>query len=101
MASNIAIRLGIVGVLAAGGLIYSQVAGGGARVREADDLADEACACKTASCAEAVGKKFDAWMDKHGDEEVDTTDVDKVEVSAKRLVACVEKIADAPATDTK
>jgi len=85
------IRLAIAGVILLGGAIYSQVNGDAARVREAENMADEACSCSDANCAENVRSEFLSWASTHGEERVDDSDYQAVENSAERLASCVAR----------
>lgn len=92
MASNTVIKIGVAAVILGGGAIYSQIDGDAARVREAEKMADEGCACKTTACVDAVSQKFLSWANQHGDERVDDSDYAAVESSANRLAACLTRI---------
>lgn len=94
MASATSIKIGLAVVVLAGGAIYSQIDGDAARVREAQNMADEGCACKDKKCVDAVRQKFLSWANKHGDEKVDDSDYKAVERSADRLGACMTKFSD-------
>jgi len=94
MASANAIKIGLAVVVLGGGAIYSQIDGDAARVREAQKMADEGCACKDQKCVEAVSQKFLSWANKHGEEKVDDSDYKAVEDSANRLAACMTKFTE-------
>ncbi|HEY4176209.1 MAG TPA: hypothetical protein VGM90_05240 [Kofleriaceae bacterium] len=98
MGSSTAIKIGAAVVILGGGAIYSQIDGDAARVREAQKMADEGCACKTTACIDAVTQKFLAWTNKHGEEKVDDSDYKAVEDSANRLAACMTRVEGSDTT---